>query len=163
MKKWATAGEGLTVEAASAHLRKFFVNITTQIDREYATIQAVFPEPAAVLTAVLEKVFEWREGAGEPSFSLSIRRLLEAMRIATERSAPETYLVVVAEAFDRTRTLVDHLSGKERALHASVSLIATYRSSFLSLNLSLPLSVANASSILSRLPARVGGGSTADD
>jgi hypothetical protein len=49
--------------------------------------------------------------AGEGNFPLSIKRLLEAIRSATERSAPETYLVVVAEAFDRTCALRDHLQG----------------------------------------------------
>ncbi len=103
-------------DQASAALRKFFLHVTAALDRQQATIEAVFPDPSRVLTSIVEQIFEWNSeggggGGGAANFPLSIRLFLERIRSATERASPETHLVLLAEAFDRTAELVQHLSG----------------------------------------------------
>lgn len=110
LKKWKAVGDSVTVEVASAMIRKFFVTTTAMVDQEFGTMEAVFIEPAAVLTTVLEKIFEWSERAEHDPFPLSLKALLDCISTATTNSAPETFLVALGECYDRARQLVDHLS-----------------------------------------------------
>ncbi len=106
---------------ASSVLRKFFLHVTAALDRQQSTIEAVFPNPSSVMTTIVERIFEWTDGTEEGSasssavaaapFPLSIRAFLARVSAATERAAPELYLVLLAEAFDRTTELVQHVGG----------------------------------------------------
>jgi hypothetical protein len=140
----------VTHDAASVALRKFFMQVTNALDRHQATIEAVFPDPVAVLTTIVEKIFDagvdGNHDESEPPtprvaaatasapllssvspstptkaaqhnsivkaapFQLSVRGFLERVRAATETVAPELYLNLLAEAYDRTLSLVERLS-----------------------------------------------------
>lgn len=104
---------------AGGAVRKFFLHATAALERQQPTIEAVFPDPSRVLTTIVEKIFDWttdpsaKSGTGGGSsapFPLSIRVFLERVREATERAAPELYLTLVAEAFDRSAELVQHVN-----------------------------------------------------
>lgn len=104
--KWT---EAMTLEAAQALVRKFFVHVGGQLEQQYATIAAVFPEPPAVLTSVLEKIFEWADVPGTDSFPLSVRATLKRIQTAAAGDG-EKYLVLLADVYVRTQQLVGQLS-----------------------------------------------------
>ncbi len=101
---------------AGGGVRKFFMHATAALERQQPTIDAVFPDPSRVTTTIVEKIFDWADANSHKSqhqqapFPLSVRVFLERLREATERSAPELYLVLVAEAFDRTKELVQQVN-----------------------------------------------------
>jgi hypothetical protein len=98
---------------AGGAVRKFFLHATAALERQQPTIEAVFPDPSRVLTTIVEKIFDWTDASAKGSsqpFPLSIRAFLERVREATERAAPELYLTLVAESFDKANELVQHVN-----------------------------------------------------